>query len=103
MGRLTSSPSSDRHVPESLLLFVVSAQLPHYAIREETASPSRTRDPFRRPLTALLTASPLSSSQRRDLRGAGSSGPPAQTPFSALCRRGFSAPAEGCTIDPHPV
>jgi len=39
------------------------------------ASPSKTRDPFRRPLTALLTASPLPSSRRRDLRGAGSSGP----------------------------
>src|SRR3954454_8489745 len=31
----------------------------------------RTRDPVRRPLTTLRTASPLPSSRRRDLRGAG--------------------------------
>src|SRR3954469_23714099 len=62
---------SDRHVAEFLLLFVVSAGLPHHAIREETASPSRTRDRVRRPLTTLRTASPLPSSRRRDLRGAG--------------------------------
>ena len=39
---------SDRHVAEFVLLVVVSAGLPHHAIREETASPSRTRDPVRR-------------------------------------------------------
>ena len=43
----------------------------------------KTRDPFRRPLTALLTASPLPSSRRRDLRGAGSSGP---APIRSLSR-----------------
>src|SRR4051812_32432839 len=31
----------------------------------------RTRDPVRRPLTTLRTASPLPPSRRRDLRGAG--------------------------------
>src|SRR5215204_735593 len=61
---------SDRHVAGLLLLFVVSAGLPHHAVREETASPSKTRDPLSRVLTALLTALPLPSSQRRDLRGA---------------------------------
>ena len=35
------------------------------------SSPSKTRAPPREALTALLTASPLPSSRRRDLRGAG--------------------------------
>ena len=37
---------SDRHVAGLLLLFVVSAGLPHHAVREETASPSKARDPL---------------------------------------------------------
>src|SRR5688572_30529278 len=37
MGRLRSSPPSDCLVAELLLLFVVSAQLPHHAIRENAA------------------------------------------------------------------
>ena len=52
---------SDRHVAGLLLLFVVSAGLPHHAVREETASPSKARDPLSRVLTALLTALPLPS------------------------------------------
>src|SRR5215207_7676628 len=47
---------SARHVAEFLLLFVVSAGLPHHAIREDAASPSRTRDPPQETLTALRTA-----------------------------------------------
>src|SRR3954470_11594066 len=96
---------SDRHVAEFLLLFVVSAGLPHHAIREDAASPSRTRDPPQETLTALLTASPLPSSRRRDLRGAGPISP-CSKPFpslSALRRRGLPAPAEGRAIHPHAV
>ena len=47
---------SDCRVAEVLLLFVVSAELPHYAIREDAVSPSKTRAPPHEALTALLTA-----------------------------------------------
>src|SRR5512147_1186293 len=49
MGRVASSPPSDCHVAELLLLFVVSAQPPHHAVREDAASPSKPRDPPKRP------------------------------------------------------
>jgi hypothetical protein len=39
-----------------LLLFVVSAELPHYTVREDVVSPSKTRAPPLKALTALLTA-----------------------------------------------
>ena len=86
---------SDRHVAGLLLLFVVSAGLPHHAVREETASPSKARDPLSRVLTALLTALPLPSSQRRDLRGAEPISPCSKlAPPSGLRRSGLPAPAE---------
>src|SRR3954452_14280685 len=89
---------------ESLLLFVVSAELPHHALREDAASPSRTRDPVRRLLTTLLTASPRPSSRRRDLRGAGPISPCSKLlPLSALRRRGLPAPAERGPIHPEAV
>ena len=55
-GPLGVKSLSDCPVAEVLLLFMVSAELPHSAIREDAVSPSKTRAPPREALTALLTA-----------------------------------------------
>ena len=39
MGRCGVKSLSDCHVAEVLLLFVVSAELPHHAIREDAVEP----------------------------------------------------------------
>src|SRR3954465_13503324 len=71
MGRVASSPRVIVTSPSSCFCSWSARGCHKHAIREETASPSRTRDPVRRPLTTLRTASPLPPSRRRDLRGAG--------------------------------
>src|SRR3954452_18944851 len=105
MGRVASSPRVIVTSPSSCFCSWSARGCHKHAIREETASPSRTRDPVRRPLTTLRTASPLPSSRRRDLREAGCScpAPNCSSSFPALRRRGLPAPAKGRAIPPYAV
>ena len=94
---------SDRHVAGLLLLFVVSVGLPHHAVREETASPSKTRDPLSRVLTALLTALPLPSVPATGPQGSGADLAPLQT-CSSFRSTPQRLPAPECrAIHPHAV
>src|SRR3954465_9823559 len=104
MGRVASSPRVIVTSPSSCFCSWSARGCHKHAIREDAASPSRTRDPVRRPLTTLRTASPLPSSRRRDLGGVGPIAPRSKLLLlSALRRRGLPAPAEGRPIHPDAV
>src|SRR5512144_2419718 len=101
MGRVASSPPSDCHVAALLLPFVVSAPLPHHAVREDAASPSKPRDPPKRPSRHYLR---LHRCPRPGDGTSGGTGPnrPCSEPLF-LSRGCFPAPAECGAVHPHPV
>src|SRR4051794_15976409 len=67
MGLRASSPSSEYRVAGFMLPSVVGTRPPHHAVRQRPAGQSRTRGAPRRASTALLPASLVPASRRRDL------------------------------------
>ena len=71
MGLRASSPSSEYRVAGFMLPSVVDTRPPHHAVKERPAGQSKKRGAPRRASTALLPASLVPASRRRDLAGQG--------------------------------